>query len=70
MKVTIEGVINSDVCARGEQHTVELTDRLKALAANRIIEIVDWHHDEPEEPAVEKAPEPAPRKRRRRAVTE
>jgi hypothetical protein len=63
-KVTIEGVINSDVCARGERHTVEWTARLKALADNRIIQVVDWHHDEPAKPA---EAEPAPRKRRRRA---
>lgn len=49
-KVTIEGVINSDVCARGEQHTVEMTERLRQLADNRIIKIVGGPHDEPAKP--------------------
>ena len=57
-KVTIEGVINSDVCARGEQHTVEMTPQLRGLLDNRIVKVVDWHHDE----------EPVKVKRRRRAA--
>ncbi len=56
-KVTIEGVINSDVCGKGERHTVEMTDRLRGLVDNRIVKVVDWHHDEPAKP-----------KRRRRAT--
>lgn len=57
-KVTIEGVVNSDVCALGEQHTVEMTDRLRGLLASRLVKVVDWHHDEPA---------PAKPKRSRRA---
>ncbi len=46
-KVTIEGVINSDVCQRGEQHTVEWTARLNGLAKSRIIKVIERHTDEP-----------------------
>lgn len=42
-KVTIEGVINSDVCQRGEQHTVEWTPRLNELVRNRIIKVIERH---------------------------
>lgn len=46
-KVTIEGVINSDVCQRGEQHTVEWTPRLNELVRNRIIKVIERHTDAP-----------------------
>lgn len=49
--VTIEGVVNSDVCARGEQHTVEWTDYLRGLARNGLIRVVAGPHDEPAKPA-------------------
>ncbi|BCK58412.1 hypothetical protein [Nocardia wallacei] len=49
--VTIEGVVNSDVCARGERHTVEWTDYLRGLARNGLIQVVDGPHDEPAKPA-------------------
>lgn len=45
MRVTIEGVVNSDVCGRGERHTVEWTERLRGLRDSRIIRVVEWHHD-------------------------
>jgi hypothetical protein len=57
-KVTIEGVINSDVCARGKRYTVEMTDQLRGLLRSGIVKVVDWHHDD--EPA-------APARKRRRA---
>ncbi|MGW5147529.1 hypothetical protein [Rhodococcus koreensis] len=46
MRVTIEGVVNSDVIQRGERCTVEWTDRLAALRKNGLIQVVDWHPDD------------------------
>ncbi|WP_169813281.1 hypothetical protein [Nocardia vaccinii] len=46
-KVTIEGAINSDVCKRGEQHTVEWTSRLNGLVRSRIVKVIEWHTDTP-----------------------
>ncbi|MBF6416989.1 hypothetical protein [Nocardia cyriacigeorgica] len=59
MQVTIEGVINSDVCERDAQLTVEWTPFVQALARNGIVRIVGWPEPEP-------APEPARKPRRAR----
>ncbi|MCM6777936.1 hypothetical protein NDR87_31440 [Nocardia sp. CDC159] len=69
MQVTIEGVVASDVCGRGERHTVEWTPRLAGLVQSRVVKVVEWHHDttEPEpEPESESESEPAPASRKRR----
>lgn len=57
--VTIEGVVNSDVCAQGARHTVEWTEYLRGLVRNGLVQVVDWHHDEPK---------PTGKKRARRAT--
>ena len=59
--VTIEGTTNSDVCARGERHTVERTPRLEGLIRAGLVRVIREH------------PEPEPvkvRKRARRRATE
>ncbi|WP_162500987.1 hypothetical protein [Nocardia panacis] len=62
-KVTIEGVINSDVCGRGDRYTVEWTERLRGLVESRVVQIVRWHHDEV-------PPAPAPKRRSRAKASE
>lgn len=54
MQVTIEGVIDSDVCERGSQHRVEWTPLVQGLARNGIVRIIEWHHPEPEPVPVRK----------------
>ncbi|WP_280499024.1 hypothetical protein [Nocardia cyriacigeorgica] len=56
MQVTIEGVIDSDVCARGEHHTVEWTPFIRGLVRNRIVSVIEWHHPEPEVVSVKRRP--------------
>ncbi|MEU1550200.1 hypothetical protein [Nocardia sp. NPDC005745] len=57
MLVTIEGVVNSDVCAQGERHTVEWTPHLQGLRNSGLITVVEVV------PAAQ--PEKRPRARRR-----
>lgn len=58
-QVIIEGVVSSDVCDRGAQHTVEFTPQIGAYVRNGLIRVVG--HITPE-------PKPAPPKRSKRAV--
>lgn len=60
-QVIIEGVVSSDVCDRGAQHTVEWTDQIRAYVRNGLIRIVAVI-------AVEPAPVKPPRSRPRRLV--
>ncbi|MDE1673864.1 hypothetical protein [Nocardia gipuzkoensis] len=77
MLVTIEGVVDSDVCAQGAQHTVEWTKHLRGLVNSGLVKVIDWTPEslsapepapkghEPEKPAaVEDAPRPRARRRR------
>lgn len=48
MQVTIEGVVSTDVCRRGEQHTVEWTPHLRQLVRGGLVKVVQWHHPEVE----------------------
>lgn len=48
MQVTIEGVVSTDVCKRGEQHTVEWTKHVRQLTRRGLVKVVQWHHPEPE----------------------
>lgn len=58
MQVTVEGVVHSDVLARGERATVELTDYVRGLIRNRLVQVVETHG----EPAAR-----APRRRKARS---
>lgn len=44
MQVTVEGVVNSDVCERGDRRTVEWTPQLRGLVRSGILTVVEWHH--------------------------
>lgn len=76
MQVTIEGVVNSDVCEAGATHTVELTPRLRGLVNSGLVIVTDWNPTPPTDPAPEPAVEqvvvetPAPRPRSRRRAVE
>jgi len=48
MQVTIEGVVSTDVCRRGERHTVEWTEHLRRLVRGGLVQVVEWHHPEAE----------------------
>ncbi|WP_280505827.1 hypothetical protein [Nocardia farcinica] len=74
MQVTIEGVVSTDVCRRGEQHTVEWTEHLRRLAGRGYVKVIEWHHPEVE-PAADGPVTDAPvaaklpkRSRRRKAA--
>lgn len=77
MKVTIEGVVNSDVCERGARHTVEWTEYLRGLVRSGLVQVVEWHHPEPESlvvvedtpPVVDDPPAPKRPRRPRRTQT-
>lgn len=42
MLVTIEGVVHTDVCSRGERTTVEYTGFVRSLVGQGLVRIVDW----------------------------
>lgn len=46
MQVTIEGVVSTDVCKRGDRHTVEWTPHLRQLVRGGLVKVVEWHHPE------------------------
>lgn len=76
MLVTIEGVVDSDVCEQGAIHTVEWTPHLRGLVRSGLVTVTDWNPSPPAvsatEPMVEQThvDKPARRPRSRRRTPE
>jgi hypothetical protein len=67
MQVTVEGVVKSDVCERGQRLVVEYTSLVRTLAQNGLVKVVDWNHPEPQKSTEvdDELTSPNPPKRRR-----